>query len=135
MITCLIVLICVHASSDSLSRQTELKKEYTGQLVASGLLSAGFGITAAIFHTRANQSYEEYQSSTTMAQALERWDEVRKYDLYRNVCIAGSVLFLARFMYYHMKRDDEPSSSGLRPRLDFEYTGAPRISLGLHGYL
>ncbi|UCC11127.1 MAG: hypothetical protein JSW02_07135 [candidate division WOR-3 bacterium] len=135
MLTCILVAVCIFTSSDSLTQQPETHKEYTGQLVASGLLSAGFGISAAIFHTRSNQVYEEYQSSTTIAQALERWDRVRKFDLYRNVCIAGSVLFLARFMYYHMKQGDEPTSTGFVPCLDIQYTCSPKISIGLQRHL
>jgi hypothetical protein len=135
MILCVLAVVCFYPSSDSLPQQPEIKKEYTGQLVASGLLSVGFGISAAVFHTQANQAYEEYQSSTTVAQALDRWDAVRKFDLYRNVCIAGSVLFLARFIYYQMKQDDEPSSTGLLPRLDVEYTCSPKISIGLQRFL
>ena len=135
MIACILVAFCIYTSSDSLPQQTEINKEYTGQLVASGLLSAGFGISAAIFHTRANQAYVEYQSSTTIAQALEHWDAVKKFDLYRNVCIAGSVLFLARFMYCHMKQGDEPSSVGFTPRLDVQYTGSPKVSIGLQRHL
>lgn len=131
MIQCMLVLVCIYVSSDSLSQQPEPAKEYTGQLAASGLLSLGFGIGAAVFHTQANHAYEDYQSSTTMAQALERWDAVRKFDLYRNVCIAGSVLFLARFMYYHIKQDDVTTSTGLLPRVDVEYTCSPKVSIGL----
>ncbi len=135
MIECILVAVCILTSSDSLPQRPDIHKGYTGQLVASGLLSAGFGISAAIFHTRSNQAYEEYQSSTTIAQALERWDAVRKFDLYRNVCIAGSVLFLARFVYFHMKQDDEPSSTGLLPSLDIQYTCSPKISIGLQRHL
>ena len=129
MIACILVLVCVSATSDSIPHQPASDNTYTGQLVTSGLLSAGFGVSAAIFHTRANQAYEEYQNSTTMAEALERWDAVRKFDLYRNVCIAGSILFLARFMYYHMKQD-EPASTGLVPSLEMECICSPKISLG-----
>lgn len=135
MIPCILVAVCIFTSSDSIPQQPEIHKEYTGQLVASGLLSAGFGISAAIFHTRSNQAYEEYQRSTTIAQSLERWDAVRKFDLYRNVCVAGSVLFLARFMYYHMKQDDEPISTGFVPCLDIQYTCSPKISIGLQRHL
>ncbi len=131
MIQCMLVFVCICVSSDSLSQQAEPAQEYTGQLIASGLLSVGFGISAAIFHTQSNLAYEDYQNSTTIAQALERWDAVRKYDLYRNVCIAGSVLFLARFMYYHIKQDDETTATGFLPRMDVEYTDAPKISIGL----
>ena len=134
MIICILAAVCICATSDSLPRPAESNKEYTGQLVASGLLSAGFGISAAIFHTRSNQAYEEYRSSTTMAEALERWDAVRKFDLYRNICIAGSVLCLARFIYYHVKQD-EPSSTGLLPSLDIDYTFSPKISIGLERQL
>ncbi len=135
MIASILVAVCIFTSSDSLPQLPETHKEYTGQLFASGLLSVGFGISAAIFHTRSNQAYEEYQSSTTIAQALERWDRVRKFDLYRNVSIAGSVLFLARLMYYHMKQDDEPTSTGFVPCLDIQYTCSPKISIGLQRHL
>jgi hypothetical protein len=135
MIACILVAVCILTSYDSLPQQPEIKKEYTGQLVASGLLSAGFGISAAIFHTRSNQAYEDYQSSTTIAQALERWDRVRRFDIYRNVCVAGSVLFLARFMYYHMKQTDEPISTGFIPCLDIQYTCSSKISIGLQRHL
>ncbi len=135
MIACILVAVCIFTSSDSLPQLPETHKEYTGQLVASGLLSVGFGIGAAVFHTRSNQAYEEYQSSTTIAQALERWDRVRKFDLYRNVSIAGSVLFLARLMYYHMKQDDKPASTGIVPCLDIQYTCSPKISIGLQRHL
>jgi hypothetical protein len=131
----MLVIVCIGVSSDSLSQQAEPEKEYTGQLLVSGFMSIGFGVSAAIFHTQSRHAYEDYQNSTTIAQALERWDAVRKYDLYRNVCIAGSVLFLARFMYYHIKQDNEPTSTGFFPRMDVEYTNAPKISIGLQRFL
>jgi hypothetical protein len=107
------------------------KKDYTGQIIASALVSAGFGIGAVVFHTQGSKAYHDYTNSQTMETALNNWDRVRRLDIYRNICIAGSLIFFGRLMYCHFKHDRSQSSTELSPVIDFQYASNPTIIIGL----
>ena len=133
MIQYVLITLVFTATSDSLLHQPEIKrKDYSHQILINGLFSAGFGISAAVFHTQGNKAYNDYQSSTTIADALDNWNRVKNFDLYRNVCIAGSLGFFIRFIYYHMKHTEPLSQTGLLPLIDIRYSSSPKFTIGLH---
>jgi hypothetical protein len=128
-----ILIILFVTTTDSVPLQSAaIKKDYTNQMLVNGLISSGFGITAAILHTKGNKAFHDYQSSTTMVEALDNWNRVKTYDFYRNACIAGSLVFLARFFYYHVKHTEPATQTRLIPSIDIQYSFMPRLTIGLY---
>ncbi len=122
MIQCIILVLCVQSSPENLLDQPPViqRQSYTKQIVVNSIFSIGLGLGAGYFHKRGNDVYDEYLNSTSIAVALDKWDEMRRYDVYRNVLAVGSAFFLVRALYYSMKNISS-DDTGLAPSIDINY--------------
>jgi hypothetical protein len=110
-----------------------VKKSYTKQIIVNGIISLGLGTGAGLLHLQGNQVYDDYTASTTMIDAHNNWERVRRYDLYRNLCVAGSAVFFIRTIYYYIK-NTKSSISHTMPLIDIDYAHRS-ISIGVRKHL
>lgn len=134
MIQCLLILCFLNLANDSLIVNNERSKEnYSTQLIINGFLSAGFGITAGIFHVRGNAAYTDYQNSTTIVEAVDNWERTELNDNVRNICAAGAIFFAARTLYYHIKNRQAKKTKAPKPLplLEFKYIDTSKWVLSI----
>lgn len=119
---CIILALCVQSSAVNLQNEPPViqRQSYTRQIVTNSIFSIGLGLGAGYFHKRGNDVYDEYLNSTSITVALEKWDEMRRYDVYRNVLAVGSAFFLVRSLYYSMKSITS-DDTGFAPSIDINY--------------
>jgi hypothetical protein len=60
---------------------------------------------------------------------------VQLYDNVRNVFAVGALVFVARAIYYQVKRAQVRRSVSISPVLDFQYANTPKIIVGLRKHL
>ncbi|MDH4211308.1 MAG: hypothetical protein OEV79_07650 [candidate division WOR-3 bacterium] len=127
----LLVLTLVSTTPDSSIDIPRMSSSYSRKVLVSTLVGAACIGGIAIFHVRANDAYAEYQSSESMSSAIESWDKVQRYDNIRNAFGVGAVVFIARAIYYQIKRSKLYQSSHLLPMLDLRYAGNSKMVVGI----
>jgi hypothetical protein len=127
----LLVLTLVSTTPDSSIDVTRMSSSYSRKVLVSTLLGAACVGGMAIFHVRANDAYDEYQSSESMSSAIESWDKVQRYDNIRNAFGVGAVIFITRAIYYQIKRSKLYRSSHILPMLDLRYAGNSKMMVGI----
>lgn len=131
MIQLLVALTLVSATSDTVIGMDRVNDDYSRKVLLNTLLGATCIGGMAVCHLKANDAYDAYQTSESMSSALEAWDTVRRYDNIRNVFAIGAVVFLARAVYYQLKQQAPRASTGIKPLIDFQYTGNSKVILGI----
>ncbi len=130
--TCvLLVLTLVSTTPDSSIDVPRMSSRYSRKVLVSTLLGAACIGGMAIFHVKANDAYDEYQASESMSSAIESWDKVQRYDNIRNAFGVGAVIFIARAIYYQVRRSKLYQSSHILPMLDLRYAGSSKMVVGI----
>ncbi len=88
-----------------------------------------------VFHLKGNDAYHEYEAAENMNAAVEAWDKVRLYDNVRNVLAAGALVFVARAIYYQVKRARVRRSVSISPVLNIQYANTTKIVIGFRRHL
>jgi hypothetical protein len=112
-----------------------MERGYSRQVLVSTILGFGCTIGMGVFHLKGNDAYEAYEAAESMSSAVEAWDRVRLYDNVRNVFAAAAVVFVARAIYYQVKKARLRPSASISPVLDIQYTNTPKIIIGLKKHL
>jgi hypothetical protein len=66
-----------------------------------------------------------------MSAAIEAWDRVKINDTVRNVFAVGAVFFIARAVYYHIRRASLSRIEPFAPIIEMRYTCGPKMIIGL----
>jgi hypothetical protein len=84
-----------------------------------------------IFYAKGNDAYEDYKNSQSMTAAIEAWDRVEASDAARNIFAVGAAVFLARAVYFQIKRASVSKKISLSPVIDVRYAYQPKLIIGL----
>jgi hypothetical protein len=109
----------------------QLSSRYSRNILVSTLLGAACVGGMAIFHVKANDAYDEYQAAESMSSAIESWDKVARYDNIRNAFGIGAAVFIARAIYYQIKKSKLYRTSQILPLLDLRYAGNSKMMVGM----
>lgn len=129
------ILFLISTTQDSVNSVAQMERGYSRQVLVSTILGFGCTIGMGVFHLKGNDAYEEYEAAESMSSAVEAWDRVRLHDNVRNVFAAGAVFFVARAIYYQVKKARLRRSASISPVLDIQYTNTPKIIIGLKKHL
>lgn len=130
----LLALILISTTPDSTTSAfdiPQMSSKYSRQVLISTLVGAACIGGMAIFHLRANDAYSEYQAAESMSTAIETWDKVQRYDNIRNAFGVGAALFIARAIYYQVKKSELYRSSHILRMLDLRYAGNSKMAVGI----
>ena len=130
MVQLFVVLILV-GPQDTTHSAKPLRQKYGRQVLVNSVLGFACTIGAGVFYVKGNNAYEDYKDSQSMSTAVEAWDRVKTSDFVRNACAAGAVFFVARAVYYQIKKMRLPKSSGLVPVFEMRYAEQPKLLFGL----
>jgi hypothetical protein len=130
MIQLFVVLTLVTVSQEGPSNTALMQKRYGRQVLVNAILGFTCTIGMGVFHVKGNNAYEDYENSQSMRTAVEAWDKVIMNDTARNVFAVGTVFFLTRAVYYHIKRI-RLKRSAVSAVFDVRYVGGPKVSIGL----
>ena len=134
MIHILLALAIISTTPDSTISAVDIPQmssKYSRQVLISTLVGAACIGGMAVFHLRANDAYSEYQAAESMSTAIETWGRVQRYDNIRNAFGVGAVLFIARAIYYQVKRSKLYQSSHILRMLDLRYAGNSKMAVGI----
>lgn len=109
----------------------QMSSKYSRKVLVSTLLGAACVGGMAVFHVKANDAYNEYQAAESMSSAIESWDKVQRYDNIRNAFGVGAAVFIARAIYYQIKKSQLYRSSQILQSLDLRYAGNSKMLLGV----
>ncbi|UCD05780.1 MAG: hypothetical protein JSV98_00635 [candidate division WOR-3 bacterium] len=109
----------------------QMSGKYSRQVLISTLVGAACIGGMAVFHLRANDAYSEYQAAESMSAAIETWERVQRYDNIRNAFGVGAALFIARAIYYQVKKSELYRSSHILQMLDLRYAGNSKMAVGI----
>jgi hypothetical protein len=129
------ILLLLSTTQDSVNSVVQIEQGYSRQVLISTILGFGCTVGTGIFHLKGNDAYAEYEAAENMNSAIEAWDKVQLYDNVRNVFAVGALVFVARAIYYQVKRARVRRSVSISPVLDFQYANTPKIIVGLRKHL
>jgi hypothetical protein len=109
----------------------QIERGYSQQVLISTILGFGCTVGMSVFHVKGNDAYQEYEAAENMNSALEAWDKVQLYDNVRNIFAAGALIFVARAIFYQVKRAKVRRSVSISPVLDIQYANRPKMIVGL----
>jgi len=128
----LVVVFTLLAVPQDSMPNTELMQRKCGrQVLINSVVGFGCTIGMGVFYAKGSDAYEDYKSSETMQSAAEAWDRVKLNDTMRNVFAVGAVIFLARAVYYQIKRVRLEKSSAVLPVIGVRYAAQPKLLIGL----
>lgn len=127
----LFVVLTLAAPQEIPSNIELMQKNYERQVLVNSVLGFACTIGAGVFYVKGNDAYEDYKSSQNMRTAVEVWDRVKTSDAARNICAVGAAFFLARAIYYQIKRMRLPKSNTLLPVFEMRYAEQPKLLFGL----
>lgn len=131
MMQFIVALALVSAPQDSNPNQEMLRSRYSRQVLVNAVLGFTCTIGMGIFYAKGNDAYEDYKSSQSINAAMEAWDRVKTNDTARNIFAVGAAFFLARAVYYQVKRAGVPKTTSFSPVIEVRYVYQPKIVLGL----
>lgn len=131
MIYIIFILCTLETNADTMTITTPPVKSYTKQVIFNGILGVGFGVGSGIFYTKGNTAYNNYETSRTIQDAVEYWNETQLYDNLRNICVVGALVFLTRSLYFQTKQWKVNRSYGLKPVIDLQWSDNLTLSIGL----
>lgn len=135
MIQLCTILLLLSTTQDSVNSAAQIERVYSRQVLISTILGFGCTIGTGVFHLKGNDAYKEYEDAESMNAAIEAWDKVQLYDNVRNVFAAGALIFVARAIYYQVRRSRVRRSVSISPILDFQYANRPKIIVGFRKHL
>jgi hypothetical protein len=127
----LVTMFLMVTATDNVTDTSRIKSRYSRKVLVSTLLGAACIGGTAIFHAKASDAYDEYLSSDDMGSAVASWNKVQQYDNVRNVFAIGAVVFVARAIYYQIKKSAANRSAKLVPVIDLRYAGNSKVLVGL----
>jgi hypothetical protein len=119
------------ASLDSVPDLARMQSKYSRQVLINSILGFTCTLGMGVFYSRGSDAYEDYKNSESMSAAIAAWDRVKINDTARNVFAVGAVFFMARALYYQVKRASLSKSKTLAPVLEMRYTCGPKMLIGL----
>ena len=131
MIHLCVALALVAVPQDSISDTEVIQQRYSRQVLINSILGFSCTIGMGIFYVKGNDAYNDYKSSQGMSTAIEAWDRVNGNDMARNVFAVGAAFFLARAVYYQIKRANVPKSASVTPVIEMDFSCRPKIQIGL----
>lgn len=131
MIQLCVTLTLMSASLDSVPDLGMMQSKYSHQVLISSILGFTCTLGMGVFYARGNDAYEDYKNSQNMSAAIEAWDRVKINDTARNVFAVGAVFFIARALYYQVKRASLSKLKAFAPVLEMRYTCGPKMLIGL----
>ena len=131
MIQFIVALALVSAPQDSISSREILQSKYSRQVLVNAVMGFTCTIGMGIFYAKGNDAYEDYKNSQSINAAMEAWDRVKTNDTARNIFAVGAAFFLARAVYYQIKRTSVPKTTSFSPVIEVHYAYQPKIVLGL----
>jgi hypothetical protein len=129
------MLLLISTTQDSVNSVAQIERGYSREVLVSTILGFSCTIGVGVFHLKGNDAYEAYEAAESMSSAVEAWDKVRLYDNVRNVFAAGALVFVARAIYYQVKKARRGRSASISPILDIQYANTPKIVIGLRKHL
>ena len=127
----IVALALVSAAQDSIPSPEALRSKYSRQVLINSVLGFTCTIGMGIFHAKGNDAYEDYKNSQSINAAIQAWDRVKTNDTARNIFAVGAAFFLARAIYYQVKRASVPKATSFSPVIEVHYAYQPKIVLGL----
>lgn len=127
----LALILASNNVTDSGIDDQQMSKKYSRKVLVSTLLGAACVGGMAVFHVKANDAYDEYQAAESMSSAIESWDKVQRYDNIRNALGVGAAVFIARAIYYQVKKSKLYRSSQILRLLDLRYAGNAKMLVGM----
>ena len=131
MIQFCVALTLMSASLDSVPDLAMMQSKYSRQVLISTILGFTCTLGMGVFYARGKDAYGDYKNSQSMSAAIEAWDRVKINDTARNVFAVGAVFFIARALYYQVKRASLSELKDLAPILEMRYTCGPKMLIGL----
>jgi hypothetical protein len=127
----IVALALVSVAQDSIPNQEVLQNRYSRQVLINSVLGFTCTIGMGIFYAKGNDAYEDYKNSQSINAAIEAWDRVKTNDAARNIFAVGAAFFLARAVYYQVKRVSIPKVASFSPVIGLHYAHQPKITLGM----
>lgn len=131
MIQFIVALALVSAAQDSIPSREILQSRYSRQVLINSVLGFTCTVGMGIFYAKGNDAYEDYKNSQSINAAIEAWDRVKTNDTARNIFAVGAAFFLARAVYYQVKRASIPKANSFSPVIELHYAHRPKIVVGL----
>lgn len=125
------VLLLISTTQDSVNSVAEIQRGYSRQVLINSILGFTCTLGMGIFYAKGNDAYEDYKDSQSMSTATEAWDRVKTSDAARNIFAVGAAFFLARAVYFQIKRANVPEKTSLSPIIDVRYACQPKLIIGL----
>lgn len=118
----LVFLVCTgEATNDSVAPAPPLPApNYTSRMIVNGAIGTGFAIGAFVLNSLGNKAYDEYKTSGTLQDAAENYDRAADYDNLRNICAVGAGFFIARALYYQLKKINRQNEISPALKLDLQ---------------
>ena len=126
-----VALALISASQDSMPNREMIQSKYSRQVLINSILGFTCTLGMGIFYAKGNDAYEDYKNSQSMSAAIEAWDRVKTSDAARNISAVGAAFFLARAVYFQIKRANVPEKTSLSPVIDVRYACQPKLIIGL----
>lgn len=127
----IVALVLISASEDSVPSREMIQSKYSRQVLVNSILGFTCTLGMGIFYAKGNDAYEDYKNSQNMNTAIEAWDRVKTNDAARNIFAVGAAFFLARAVYFQIKRANVPEKTSLSPVIDVRYACQPKLIIGL----
>ena len=131
MIQLCVTLTLMSVSLDSMPDLTMMQSKYSRQVLINSILGFTCTLGMGIFYARGNDAYEDYKNSQSMNAAIEAWDRVKINDTARNVFAVGAVFFLARAVYYQVRRASLSRLKTFAPVFEMHYACGPKMIIGI----
>ena len=135
MIQLYTILLLISTTQDSVNNVVQIERGYSRQVLISTILGFGCTIGMGVFHLKCNDAYQEYEAAESMSSAVEAWDRVQLYDNVRNVFAAGALVFVARAIYYQVKKARLQRSASISPVFNMQFANTPKIVIGFKKHL
>lgn len=126
-----VALALISASQDSMPNREMIQSKYSRQVLINSILGFTCTLGMGIFYAKGNDAYEDYKNSQSMSAAIEAWGRVKTSDAARNISAVGAAFFLARAVYFQIKRANVPEKTSLSPVIDVRYACQPKLIIGL----
>ena len=127
----IVALALVSTPQDSMPSRETIQNRYSRQVLINSVLGFTCTLGMGIFYAKGNDAYEDYKNSQSINAAIEAWDRVKTNDTARNMFAVGAAFFLARAVYYQIKRASVPEAASFSPVIEVHYACQPKIILGL----
>ncbi len=131
MIQLIVALAMVSASQDTISAREMIQRDYSRKVLVNSILGFTCAVSMGIFHAKGNDAYDDYKNSQSISAAAEAWDRVRTNDTARNIFAIGAAFFIARAVYYQIKRAGVPETASFSPVIDVRYSCQPKFLIGI----